>query len=953
MTRHLRLFFVLLFFAFSGCSSCLDEEEIPTFTDPCDADPCQEPGRTVCLPDDSLDDGYACLCEPGTSEDADGACVPDQGCTETTCAGHGECIEDADGPRCECYEGYAGPHCTACDEDAGFYDDGNGQCTDDLCDPDPCVDDLPGGVCVIEDGQASCQCQPGTVEVDGVCELEQTCSPNSCNGNGDCSETDVGIQCDCDHGYTGQFCNACDEDSGFHDDGTGTGTCTDDPCTPNPCTADNQSICDFDGVDVQCLCDDGFHDDGFACVEDEVCLPDSCSGNGACAIVDGLIDCICDEGYAGADCSQCDTGFHDDGTGSGTCTDDVCLPNPCDAPNKGICQESASTTSGYVCLCDDGFHDDGVGGCTDDPCTPNPCAAQNQACEPDGASYVCYTPECDDGNPCTENSLVNGVCETADRTDGAACSDTLCVSDQTCHQGTCQGGTPVICDDDNPCTADTCDPITGCQHTPDDSLIPDDGASCTESFCEDGQAYHVPDDDACGGSFCTGEGVCDPNHAAANADGCYFLNAPTPPSIPTSPCRYYGACDDAAGEFLLIELPEGSPCDDGLACTENATCTASGACVGQVIDGCFGASCDATAPFSGTIDVSRAEVTGDITLGGDDWPTISRSSQNVTFFMRDRDTGVLHRLYQLNYNLLSGATEFPLNGNTPPFFHTAMPTGVYDLIYQRGLSNDIVFATDVLDPVPMGFNILQEEVVIGPGLNTLNIDVPRAEVTGDITLGGDDWPTISRSSQNVTFFMRDRDTGVLHRLYQLNYNLLSGATEFPLNSNTPPSFETALPSGSYDLIYQRGLSNDTVFATNVLDPVPMGFNILQEDVVISPGQNTLDIDVSRAEVTGDITLGGDDWPTISRSSQNVIFWMRDRDTGVLHRLYQLNYNLLSGATEFPLNSNTPPFFETGLPSGTYDLIYQRGLSNDTVFATDVLDPVPMGYRSLNQCILID
>lgn len=35
--------------------------------------------------------------------------------------------------------------------------------------------------------------------------------------------------------------------------------------------------------------------------------------------------------------------------------------------------------------------------------------------------------------------------------------------------------------------------------------------------------------------------------------------------------------------------------------------------------------------------------------------------------------------------------------------------------------------------------------------------------------------------------------------------------------------------------------------------------------------------------------------------------------------------------------------------GTYDLVYQRGLSSDDVLVTHEDDPVPMGYRTLNFC----
>ena len=43
--------------------------------------------------------------------------------------------------------------------------------------------------------------------------------------------------------------------------------------------------------------------------------------------------------------------------------------------------------------------------------------------------------------------------------------------------GTCVG-TPINCDDGNPCTTDSCDPVTGCINTPNSNAC-DDGNVCT------------------------------------------------------------------------------------------------------------------------------------------------------------------------------------------------------------------------------------------------------------------------------------------------------------------------------------------------------------------------------------------------------------------------------------------------------------------------------------------
>ena len=114
---------------------------------------------------------------------------------------------------------------------------------------------------------------------------------------------------------------------------------------------------------------------------------------------------------------------HDDGMGG--CTDDVCVPSPCTVPNRGVCSVDAGGLAG--CGCDAGFHDDGAMGCTTDPCTPSPCAALGLACRVTGGVAECYTPVCNDGNPCTDAYCVEGGrCVYPVRADGVSCSTTLC-----------------------------------------------------------------------------------------------------------------------------------------------------------------------------------------------------------------------------------------------------------------------------------------------------------------------------------------------------------------------------------------------------------------------------------------------------------------------------------------------------------------------------------------------
>src|SRR5262249_42846852 len=113
-------------------------------------------------------------------------------------------------------------------------------------------------------------------------------------------------------------------------------------------------------------------------------------------------------------------------------------------------------------------------------------------------------PSCDDGNPCPPDrctSTTDFRCVHTPVMDGMTCSDgNVCDGAETCKAGVCVGGPALDCDDHNACTADSCDPVAGCKHTP-----VSDGTSCVPSG-------------GCGGTGTCQAGQCTPpgNRSAAN-----------------------------------------------------------------------------------------------------------------------------------------------------------------------------------------------------------------------------------------------------------------------------------------------------------------------------------------------------------------------------------------------------------------------------------------------------
>ena len=106
---------------------------------------------------------------------------------------------------------------------------------------------------------------------------------------------------------------------------------------------------------------------------------------------------------------------------------------------------------------------------------------------------------------------------------------------------TCGGGTQINCNDDNPCTADACDPETGCTHTPgNDGGTCNDGNPCTT-------------EDACSDGDCVGEPV---------------------ECVAIDDCHDVGTCDADTGTCDDPRLPNGTECG------RTGTCQ-SGRCEGD------------------------------------------------------------------------------------------------------------------------------------------------------------------------------------------------------------------------------------------------------------------------------------------------------------------------------------------------------------------------------------
>ena len=453
---------------------------------------------TICVPK------WGFLCDPCSSNaDCDSLGVSKQ----TACLDYGEsghfCGFDCQATA-DCPAGYTcgeGKTVEGVTRKACWHGGGSGPAAS-VCDCSPHATALGlATACWVTDATSGAQC--GGVR---QCQLSGLSACNGKPGKEVCNGKDD----DCD-GLTDN--NACDDQNDCTQDlcDAATATCTHNLLDGSPCNADNTECTGNDA------CNGGVCKPGAAktCSDGNPCTDDSCDPKLGCTFTNNSAGCddgkICttNDYCAGGVCNPGKSNNCDDGN---SCTDQACDPKTgnCNTTFNALnCDDGNACSSGDLCkdgVCKAGLPVD----CTD--------------------TDACTLDSCDLANGCT-HTVSTGVCD-----DGDACS-----YGETCTSGACGGGQNLNCDDKNACTADSCDKVTGCKHTPQNGGC-DDGNACT-------------DNDACAGGACVG--------------------ATSPPcTSDQNPCTD-DVCDPSIG---CIHTNNAFPCSDGSVCTQNDAC-AGGKCV--------------------------------------------------------------------------------------------------------------------------------------------------------------------------------------------------------------------------------------------------------------------------------------------------------------------------------------------------------------------------------------
>ncbi len=591
-------------------------------TDSCD----QQTGQCVHVPVvcndnnictvDTCDPQNGCVYTPSVAACDDNNVCTDDGCDIQT----GECTHT---PH-NCDDGNA---CTAdtCDPQTGCMHtaiscDDNDACTVDACDPQT---GCTHTALVCDDADActtdTCDPQTGCVYTPVDCDDHDACTTDSCNGlTGQCEH--VAIDCDDDNPCTDDSCdpqtgcvhvnnsNACNDGNAC----TQTDTCQNGTCTglnPVVCTASDQchevgtcnpntGQCSNPPVADGTTCDDTIAATPYDSCWGGVCVGTNQPPQGSAYYKDDTdngndaFNAGCHWSYSDAACSQNKT----------FSAGDQCFPNGMDLREwtDQNCHPFMPLDV-QIHYCDAecinaGFQN---GSCVT---VPNHCGPGN-----DSAKCVCMSPAPDQCHTAGTCNPTTGECFYPPVADGTPCDDgSACTQTDTCSNGTC-AGTPLDCNDGNPCTTDSCDPQSGCVYT-NNSEACSDGDACTEN-------------DTCSNGACAGTPVSCDDGNACTTDACDHQTGCTHLAVTCSDdnvCNGIETCDPQTGcqPGTPLDCNDGNPCtddscdpqngcqhvnnsaacSDGNACTENDTCS-NGACAGTPVDcddhnACTADACD-------------------------------------------------------------------------------------------------------------------------------------------------------------------------------------------------------------------------------------------------------------------------------------------------------------------------------------------------------------------------
>ncbi|HEY8924822.1 MAG TPA: hypothetical protein VIU64_10615, partial [Polyangia bacterium] len=211
--------------------------------------------------------------------------------------------------------------------------------------------------------------------------------------------------------------------------------------------------------------------------------------------------------------------------------------------------------------------------------------------------------------------------------------------------------------------------------------------------------------------------------------------------------------------------------------------------------------------------------------------------------------------------------------------------GTYDVYYQTN-------QTKVTEPRNTNARALTGVTITPDGPNTLDIDVPLADVTGLLTING---ASVTSESEDVILFLENPET----------------ADQVILSPTSFGSFAAKVVAGRYDIVY-RGAANGKASTL-----VPRNKRaILRRGVTINgPALTSIDVDLPSVPLTGSLAMDG----AANAQSEGSF--------------------LLQGAADpddvVDLGTVSQGHYALRLVPGTYDVVYDSGTSPRWTIQTGV------------------
>jgi len=294
------------------------------------------------------------------------------------------------------------------------------------------------------------------------------------------------------------------------------------------------------------------------------------------------------------------------------------------------------------------------------------------------------------------------------------------------------------------------------------------------------------------------------------------------------------------------------------------------------------------------VDVPMAEISGAVSLGAGERPNTDQPWGFIGFLSRD-----------IRFNDIPGAAEAAISGSVNSEqrgYEVALIPGNYDVAWFPPERRFCLSAQNI----PCMTGPLERDVRIRSS-GSLDLEVPSAHVTGEVTVGGE-----ALSNTNGS-------RGQLEFVHEVGTSILTDG----LGSNGRATYDVTVIPGEYDILWRP---NDQTCGQETSPSLPCNSGIIRRDLPInSSGSVTTDISV--VELSGLVTLNEGSFPNVSQNRGTLFF----RNELGRHEVDDLG------------TSGTAPY-EASVLADDYVVVFE---GNPALCTSS--EPIPCGTQVLDGC----